>query len=274
MLGPAREPSTKPRARFGLRALVWAVLLAVLAVVLAFVPLFDVLGYDFCFALGLVAALAAVDVGHGLVARPGPARDGAPAVLRLCRHRRAGWRRRCWRCRCCSRVANALRVRNCNFAAGFALLRAAAAGDGARTRRPPACWPRWRPAARGRLVAFAHPGRVAGLDAAAPVPRPGRVRVRPVRRLLPGADLRRGAAPARRAGLASGVVQPGLDRDRGGDRGRRRRARLDPAPLAPPGRWPLALPLVAGVDRALRDGRQPSSSASRAAISSAPSTGR
>ena len=99
MLGPARRAVNELRARFGLRPLVWAVLLALLAVVLAFVPLFDVLGYDFCFALGLAAALAAVDVGHGLVVVRGRP-DGAPAAAAPVRHRRAGWRRRCWRCRC------------------------------------------------------------------------------------------------------------------------------------------------------------------------------
>src|SRR5690242_2262506 len=56
-------------ARVGTRTLVWAALLAILALVLDFVPLFDVLGYDFAFALGLGAALAGVDVGQGVVAR-------------------------------------------------------------------------------------------------------------------------------------------------------------------------------------------------------------
>ena len=56
-------------ARVGRRFWVWAALLAGLAVVLDFVPLFDVLGYDFAFALGLAAAFAAVDLGHGVVAR-------------------------------------------------------------------------------------------------------------------------------------------------------------------------------------------------------------
>src|SRR4029078_7771847 len=92
MVGPVRRAVNEARRRFrlpalraavGLRTLVWAVLLTTLAVVLAFVPLFDVLGYDFCFALGLAAALAAVDVGHGVVAVRGRPPD-APALLRLC----------------------------------------------------------------------------------------------------------------------------------------------------------------------------------------------
>ncbi|HVZ72157.1 MAG TPA: hypothetical protein VHJ20_07265 [Polyangia bacterium] len=36
---------------------------------LDFAPLFDVLGYDFSFVVGMVAAFASVDVGHGVVAR-------------------------------------------------------------------------------------------------------------------------------------------------------------------------------------------------------------
>jgi hypothetical protein len=154
MLGPARAAVNEARRRFGLRALIWAVLLAALAVVLAFVPLFDVLGYDFCFAVGLAAALAGVDVGQGLVAVRGRPTD-APGLLRLCM------------AACAAgaallvlplliALANALRVRNCNFAAGFGffallplatVLYAAPAGvlAGVAVRR------------RARLVAFAIP---------------------------------------------------------------------------------------------------------------------
>ncbi|HMF43209.1 MAG TPA: hypothetical protein VKQ32_21205, partial [Polyangia bacterium] len=117
MLEPVRAAVNEARRGAGLRALVWAGLLAILAVVLAFIPLFDVLGYDFSFALGLAAAVAAVDVGHGLVAVRGRPAD-APGLLRLC-------------ARACVvaaallvlplliSVANALRVRNCSFAVGF-----------------------------------------------------------------------------------------------------------------------------------------------------------
>src|SRR5215471_9271450 len=117
MLEPVRAAVNEARRGTGLRALVWAGLLAILAVVLAFIPLFDVLGYDFSFALGLAAAVAAVDVGHGLVAVRGRPAD-APGLLRLC-------------ARACVvaaallvlplliSVANALRVRNCSFAVGF-----------------------------------------------------------------------------------------------------------------------------------------------------------
>jgi len=57
------------RLPVGLRDLVWAVALAVLALILSFVPLFDLLGYDFALAVGLATAFAAVDIGQGRVAR-------------------------------------------------------------------------------------------------------------------------------------------------------------------------------------------------------------
>ena len=117
MLGPVRRAVNEARLRFGLRVPIWAALLAILAVVLDFVPLFDVLGYDFSFALGLAAALAAVDVGQGLVARAGRPTD-AVGLLRLCGQA----------CALAAgllalplllSIANAARVRNCSFAAGF-----------------------------------------------------------------------------------------------------------------------------------------------------------
>ena len=104
--------------RFGLRPLIWGGVLALAALALDFVPLFDLLGFDFSFALGLVAAFAAADVGHGAVTaarrahRPvsllslvfsaavaGLALLAAPLLLSL---------------------ANALRVRNCNLPVGLA----------------------------------------------------------------------------------------------------------------------------------------------------------
>ena len=64
--------------RFGRRALVWAALLAALAVLLDFVPLLDLLSYDFSFVVGLGAALAAVDVGQGVVTSARAAALAAP----------------------------------------------------------------------------------------------------------------------------------------------------------------------------------------------------
>jgi hypothetical protein len=154
MLGPARAAVNEARARFGLRALIWAVLLAVLAVVLAFIPLFDVLGYDFCFALGLAAALAAVDIGQGLVAVRGRPSDAA-GLLRLC-GAACGVAATLLVVPLLVSLANGLRVRNCNFAAGFGffallpvatVLYAAPAGVLAGVAIP----------RRARLVAFALP---------------------------------------------------------------------------------------------------------------------
>jgi hypothetical protein len=121
--GRVRRFAADARDRLGRRWLVWAGLLAALALVLDFVPLFDVLGYDFAFALGLATALAAVDVGQGAVVRwrsrhPGQALDAralagvlgtavggvlaalAPPLLLS--------------------LANGLRVRDCSLGAGLA----------------------------------------------------------------------------------------------------------------------------------------------------------
>ena len=111
--------------RFGRRALIWAAILATLAVLLDFVPLFDLLSYDFSFAVGLCAALAAVDIGHGTVAaarvraRHAAGAAPLPAPLRLIG--------RALTAALAALVAplllsvlNMLRVRNCNLLAGLA----------------------------------------------------------------------------------------------------------------------------------------------------------
>jgi tetratricopeptide (TPR) repeat protein len=104
-------------ARLGRRVLIWALLLAVAAGALSALPLFNVLGFDYALALGLLTAFAAIDVGHGAVAaarrRGEPPRLGsalaaavvgalATLVLPLI-----------------ISLLNALRVRNCNLGAGF-----------------------------------------------------------------------------------------------------------------------------------------------------------
>src|SRR6185436_15705070 len=48
------------------RARIWALILALAGFALGLVPLLDVLGFDLSFALGLLAAPAAVDVGHAV----------------------------------------------------------------------------------------------------------------------------------------------------------------------------------------------------------------
>jgi hypothetical protein len=109
-------------ARAGRRALVWAGLLAALAVALDFVPLFDVLGYDFSFAMGLATALAGVDVGEGVAARWRRAHPGAPldgvTVLRLVRAALATALGALVLPLLLS-LANAARVRNCSLGAGL-----------------------------------------------------------------------------------------------------------------------------------------------------------
>jgi hypothetical protein len=114
--------------RQGWRTLVWAAILVGVALVLDALPLFDVLGYDSAFALGLGAALAGVDIGHGVVSAA--RRNGREtSSLRL-----AG--EACVTTiallipPCLLSLGNALRVRNCNLAAGlafFALLPVATA---------------------------------------------------------------------------------------------------------------------------------------------------
>ncbi len=112
------RPAAWINLRFGLRPLVWGGVLALAALALDFVPLFDLLGFDFSFVVGLGAAFAAADVGHGAVTAArrahqrvslwalvssavaaGLALLAAPLLLSL---------------------ANAWRVRNCNLPVGLA----------------------------------------------------------------------------------------------------------------------------------------------------------
>src|SRR3954467_12175108 len=73
------------RARWGLRPFVWGGFLALMALALDFVPLYDLLGYDFAFAIGFGVALAGVDIGHGVVARARATLGRAPAGGELAR---------------------------------------------------------------------------------------------------------------------------------------------------------------------------------------------
>jgi hypothetical protein len=121
----------------------WGVTLAALSAVLAFVPLFDVLGYELAFALGIAAALAGAHLGAEAVwrARAGAsASDGAAADARPVRAVAALWARatmRVWALAIAPLAIaslNALRVRNCDFVGGlawFALLPLASAALGA-----------------------------------------------------------------------------------------------------------------------------------------------
>src|SRR5258708_2838035 len=58
------------RAHLGsLRYLIWAGLLTVVSAILCFVPLFDLLGVEWSFAIGFCAAPAAIDTARALVHR-------------------------------------------------------------------------------------------------------------------------------------------------------------------------------------------------------------
>jgi hypothetical protein len=153
-------PSAVSRARrfietrLGLRVLVWALLLALAAGVLCALPLFNVLGFDYALALGLLAGFAAIDVGHGVVAAArrrgddpqlgaslGTALVSALALLII---------------PLVISLLNALRVRNCNLGAGlhfFVLLPVATALYAAPLGvLAGLLWPR-----RGRLIAYLIP---------------------------------------------------------------------------------------------------------------------
>ncbi len=141
-------------ARAGRRFFAWAAAAAVLALILSFIPLFNLLGYDFSFAVGLLAALASVDVGCGVV-RAAQRRGAELDVLRLF-FTSAGLAAAMLALPLALSLSNALRVRNCNVPGGlafFALLPVATAifAAGAGTIAGLVC-PR-----RGRLVAFVVP---------------------------------------------------------------------------------------------------------------------
>jgi hypothetical protein len=142
--------------RYGWRTLFWAVVLALLAASLDFAPLFNVLGYDFAFAIGLATALAGVDVGHGVVSavrRSGrssaPPRVAAEAIV-------ATWA--LLALPLLLSLANALRVRNCNLGAGLAFFVLLPMCTGAFA------------AGAGAAVAIALPGRRSGRLAAFALP--------------------------------------------------------------------------------------------------------
>jgi tetratricopeptide (TPR) repeat protein len=141
--------------RDGWRIFFWAGFLALLAALLDALPLFNLLGYDFSFAMGLATALAGVDIGHGTVVssrRAGrelsPARAASEAIV-------ATWA--VLVIPLLLSLANALRVRNCNLQAGlafFALLPACTGAYAAGTGAVVASVVRGR---SGRIAAFALP---------------------------------------------------------------------------------------------------------------------
>ncbi|HEY4395419.1 MAG TPA: hypothetical protein VGP64_15215, partial [Polyangia bacterium] len=143
-----------------LRVRVWAALLTAAALILCFVPLYDLLGYDFAFALGFGAALAGVDIGHGQAARARAALGRTPAGVDLLRvfGRATTLAAATLVLPLLLGLGNAARVRNCSLAAGlafFALLPLGSALYGAVAGVLPGLGtPKPR---RGRLLAFAIP---------------------------------------------------------------------------------------------------------------------
>ena len=105
-------------ARCGIRLYFWLSVLAILGLVLCGLPLFNLLGFDYAFVVGLLTALGAADVGHGLVERHRTLAPDLPLGRLAARACLAG----------ASLLAlpllfslgNALRIRNCNLAAGLA----------------------------------------------------------------------------------------------------------------------------------------------------------
>lgn len=104
-------------SHLGRRAVAWGVAVTAAALVLLTIPLFDLLGYDFSFALGLLAAFAAVDVGHGAVAAS--RRHGrSTTLLRLTSTAVVG-AGALLVVPLLAALANALRVKNCTLGSGF-----------------------------------------------------------------------------------------------------------------------------------------------------------
>jgi tetratricopeptide (TPR) repeat protein len=142
--------------RVGWRALFWAAVLLLLAALLDLVPLFNVLGYDSAFAIGLATALAGVDIGHGAVnaaRRQGrsvsPPRLAGEAIV-------ATWA--ILAVPLLLSLGNAWRVRNCKLGAGLAFFALLPVCTGAFAAGTGAALASAIPGPRaGRLAAFALP---------------------------------------------------------------------------------------------------------------------
>ncbi len=104
----------------GTRAPVWALVLALCALILNFVPLFNLLGYDFAFAIGIVTSFAAADMGHGAVtrARVSPGRPTPSVFTLMARAVACAWASLALPL--ALSALNGLRVRNCSFSTGLA----------------------------------------------------------------------------------------------------------------------------------------------------------
>lgn len=106
------------------RALVWGGVLAALGIALCFVPLFDALGFEFAFAIGLLAGFAASDLAAALVrrVRQGGAFSASarpPAVVARLFAVNAGATLALLVPPLVAIVLNAARVRQCDWGTGF-----------------------------------------------------------------------------------------------------------------------------------------------------------
>ncbi len=109
----------------------WIGILAIVAVALLFVPLFDVLGYEWCLVMAVASSLAGANIGAVRVWRERRQRPPS-AVTAAEAHPLATVVRLWWRATLHAWAAlavpfllisaNALRVRNCDFAGGLAWL--------------------------------------------------------------------------------------------------------------------------------------------------------
>ena len=110
--------SATVNARAGRRVIIWGLLTAVSAAIMDFIPLFDLLGYDFSFVIGLMAALASVDIGAGVVTAARRQGRASAGVFRLAAEA-AGWSIGVLVVPLLLSLLNALRVRNCNLSSGL-----------------------------------------------------------------------------------------------------------------------------------------------------------
>jgi len=111
------------RDKLGWRKLVWGGVVTAGSIALCFVPLFNLLGFESSFAVGLVAAFFAIDLGHGSVARARK-RGEQPALWPSLGHALASTLL-LLAIPLVLLLLNAARVKNCNIPAGlgfFALL--------------------------------------------------------------------------------------------------------------------------------------------------------
>jgi tetratricopeptide (TPR) repeat protein len=141
--------------RLGRRALVWATLLAAAGLALCFVPLFDVLGYDYAFALGLLTAFAAVDIGHGAVAAARLA--GRPLSLLQALLYAEAAALAALLLPLAFALLNALRVRNCDMGVGLAFYLLLPVGTAVYAAAGGALCGWWLRGRRGRVAAYLLP---------------------------------------------------------------------------------------------------------------------